>query len=88
MREIQASVTDRGQVTIPSEVRKALGLKARDKVTFCIDGNEVRIKTAAFSWRSAFGSVKPVARPEDLNELSRLAFDELAERSLKKMRAE
>ena len=36
MREITASVTERGQVTIPAEVRKALGIKARDKVSFVI----------------------------------------------------
>ena len=86
MREITASVTERGQVTIPAEVRKALGLKPRDKVSFRMEGKIVTILPASFTWRSAYGSVKPQRKPEDFKELSRQAQDELAERSLRKMR--
>ena len=88
MREITATVTERGQVTIPAEVRRALGLKPRDKVNFVIDDDQIRIVPVAFTWRSAFGSIKPVRRPEDFNELSRLAQEELAQRSVKKMLSE
>lgn len=31
---MQATVTSKGQVTIPAEIRERLGLKAQDKVTF------------------------------------------------------
>ena len=36
MREITTTLTQRSQVTVPAEVRRLLGLKPRDKVTFTI----------------------------------------------------
>ena len=39
--EIWASVTERGQVTIPVEVRKVLGLSKRGKVIFRVEDGGV-----------------------------------------------
>jgi AbrB family looped-hinge helix DNA binding protein len=47
-----AAVTSKGQITIPVEVRRALGLKARDRVVFTtlMDGTVVlRAKTRALA---------------------------------------
>jgi antitoxin PrlF len=44
----EAAVTSKGQITIPAEVRKAMGLKAQDRVMFTVlhDGTTVmRAKT-------------------------------------------
>jgi AbrB family looped-hinge helix DNA binding protein len=44
----ESAVTSKGQITIPAEVRKAMGLKARDRVVFTTmhDGTTVmRAKT-------------------------------------------
>ncbi|MDX1569451.1 MAG: type II toxin-antitoxin system PrlF family antitoxin [Xanthomonadales bacterium] len=46
----EAAVTSKGQITIPAEVRKAMGLKARDRVVFTVlhDGTTVmRAKTGS-----------------------------------------
>ncbi len=37
MKEIISTVTSKGQVTIPAEVRKYLGIKTNDKIAFVID---------------------------------------------------
>ena len=37
MREIISNVTSKGQVTIPAEIRKHLGIKSYDKIAFVID---------------------------------------------------
>jgi AbrB family looped-hinge helix DNA binding protein len=37
--EISARLTSKGQVTIPSAVRKALGLRDGDRVVFRVDGD-------------------------------------------------
>ncbi len=37
MKEIPSTITSKGQVTIPAEVRKHLGLKQGDKVSFVLD---------------------------------------------------
>ena len=38
------SVTTKGQVTIPKEIREALGLKEGDRVVFMIEGERVVIR--------------------------------------------
>ena len=38
-----AKVMSKGQVTIPKEVRTALGINTGDRVTFIVNGNEVKI---------------------------------------------
>ena len=48
-REIWATVTERGQVTIPSEVRKALGLHKHGKVLFRVEDGVVVLKKPRFS---------------------------------------
>ena len=88
MKELTTTLTQRGQVTVPAEVRRLLGLKPRDKVTFTIAEGEVRLKPVAYSLESAYGSVKPSRKPEDFDELSRLARDARAEQTLHKMSEE
>jgi antitoxin PrlF len=39
-----AILTSKGQMTIPKEVRKALGLKPSEKVIVVVDGNQAIIK--------------------------------------------
>lgn len=79
MQEFTATTTQRNQVTIPAEVRRRLGLKPRDKVAFTIDdAGTVHLKAAQFSLESAYGSVRPSARPEDFAQLSREAKEEKA----------
>lgn len=47
-----AKVMSKGQVTIPKEVRKVLGVQSGDKVTFVVDGNTVRVmNSAAYAMR-------------------------------------
>ena len=78
MKEIVTSLTQRGQVTVPAEVRRLLGLKPRDKVAFAVDNEEVRLVPVTFTLESAFGSVTPRNRPEDFKALSRVAREERA----------
>ena len=42
-----AKVMAKGQVTIPADVRKALGVAEGDRVSFVVDGNNVRLVNAA-----------------------------------------
>src|SRR3989304_6633513 len=84
MKEITASVTERGQVTIPAVVRKALGLKHRDKVVFAIEDGTVVLKKPRFTIETAYASIKPIHR--DIDEMIREAKDERADRLVEKMR--
>ncbi len=88
MRELQVTITERGQVTLPVEIRRRLGLKPRDKVAFVIDEGEIRVERPAFSFATLKGSVKALSRPEDLEEISRLAKEDKAARTVEEMQRE
>lgn len=42
-----ARVMSKGQVTIPKNVRAALGIETGDRVTFIVDGTSVRVVNSA-----------------------------------------
>ena len=42
-----ARVMAKGQVTIPKNVRAVLGVESGDRVTFIVDGNNVRVVNSA-----------------------------------------
>ena len=44
-----ARVMSKGQVTIPKKVRAALGIDTGDRVTFIVDGGNVRVVNSAIS---------------------------------------
>lgn len=85
MREFTTTITQRGQVTIPAEVRRLLGVKHRDKVAFTIDNGEVRLEAASFSLESVYGSVKPSKKPEDFNKVSQAAKDAKGEKTAREL---
>jgi len=69
MKESLATITTKGQVTIPAEIRKALGLKPRDKIAFIFNQGEVKLAPSSSTLRAGFGAVKPRRKPEDFKEL-------------------
>jgi AbrB family looped-hinge helix DNA binding protein len=87
MREIWASVTERGQVTIPAEVRRALGLKKRDKVVFALDDGVVVLKKPRFTIETAAMSIPALNPPlKDVDAAIREAKEEKVAREIEKMR--
>ena len=42
-----ARVMSKGQVTIPKNIRKILGINTGDRVTFVVEGNEVKVVNSA-----------------------------------------
>ena len=75
MKQITASLTSKGQITIPAEVRNYLGLKDRDKVTFVMDDGTVRLQQARYpnlaSLRGAAGSLDRTLSWEEMIRIAR-----------------
>lgn len=46
MKERLTTLTRKGQITVPVEIRRALGLHEGDKVALVMEKNEVRLKRA------------------------------------------
>jgi AbrB family looped-hinge helix DNA binding protein len=60
MREIVSTITSKGQVALPSEVRTRLGVTTSDRVAFVIEDEGVRIKPVTRTLASLYGSVAPL----------------------------
>jgi len=69
MQEYETSVTEKGQVTIPQDIRRLLGIQPRDKIRFEVDGDVVKISRAESKLLKWFGSVAPRNRPEDFEKV-------------------
>ncbi len=53
-----STLTSKGQVTIPAEVRRRLGLRAGDRVGFIVEKGEVRLVLSESRIEAAFGICK------------------------------
>lgn len=78
MEQFTTTVTQRGQVTLPAKVRRTLGVKPHEKVTFQIDGQEVRLIPSPFTLESAYASVPRLPNEPPIEELFALAGEEHA----------
>jgi len=78
MKEIISTITSKGQVTIPAEVRKYLGIKTNDKIAFVIDAEGiVRLKVPRYpdiaSLRGAAGSL---GKPLTWQQMQEIAYED------------
>jgi len=78
-------VTSKGQVTIPAEVRRLLGVQPGEQVVFRIQDDKVEISRASMSLEEVFGSVQPLNRPEDFEAIRKAVREERAEKILQEM---
>ena len=67
-----ATITSKGQVTIPQEIRKALGLETGDKVFFRLtESGVVEMQPETLDLMSLCGSLKPRVRGVTLKDMER-----------------
>lgn len=85
MKRFDRSITQRGQVTLPAEVRRVVGVKPREKVTFEVEGNQTRVVPSRFTVETAYGSVPPLPGCRDIDELIREANEENARQIVDEM---
>jgi antitoxin PrlF len=69
MKQLETTMTQKGQVTIPAAIRARLGLRPKDRVRFEVDGDEVKLRPASSTLLAGFGAVVPHRRPEDWQEV-------------------
>jgi AbrB family looped-hinge helix DNA binding protein len=74
----QGSVSPKGQVTIPLEYRRLLGLKPRDTVEFDLDQGSVRVKPAPSRLKQIACSIPPLPQPHTDQEMTEIAAEEHA----------
>ena len=57
----QAKITSKGQVTLPRDVRRMLGVDAGDRILF--EGNSEEIRVRAVRNRSTFAKYRGIGNP-------------------------
>jgi AbrB family looped-hinge helix DNA binding protein len=63
-----APISSKGQVTIPAEIRRRLGVGGTDKVVFVVrDDGVVELRAPSFTLEDVFGSIDPL--PEESGDL-------------------
>jgi antitoxin PrlF len=86
----EATLTSKGQITIPREIRKRLRLEAGDKLAFEIvgDGDEVLLRPAQPSPPSLAGRLSHLARekPVSLEEMDAAIRERASRGTLRKVR--
>ena len=74
-----STMTSKGQVTIPAELRKLLGLKPGDKVGFLVQGDQVRLVRVGSVVERTAGLFKwegPALTAEELRKEAEIAIAE------------
>jgi len=78
MKEIVSTVTSKGQVTIPAEVREYLGIKTHDKIAFIIDQEGiVRLRVPRYpTIASLRGAAGRLQKPVSWKRMQRIAYED------------
>ncbi len=78
MKAVVATITSKGQVTIPAEVRRHLGVKARDRITFILepDGKAIVQAEPYPTIASLAGAAGSLPHPMSWSEMRDLAHEE------------
>src|SRR6266566_9551659 len=80
-----STVTSKGQVTIPADVRKHLGISTNDKIAFVISPQgTVEVKTPKYPTISSLaGAAGTLKKPLPWKEVERLAHEDHVEEVMK-----
>jgi len=76
-----STITRKGQVTIPKDIRDSLGLAEGQRVFFVQRGEEIVLKALRGNILELRGSVQPSARPENFNEVREQTKKDVAART-------
>ena len=89
MKEIEEyirTVTTKGQVTIPAEIRRLLEMEPGDKVVFRVRDDTVELQLTTMTLEDTFGAVIPRHQPEDFADLRETAIEEHAQKVIAEMK--
>jgi AbrB family looped-hinge helix DNA binding protein len=79
------TLTSKGQVTIPKEIRDELGLKPFDKIEFFLENGHAGLRKAYLSLEEVTGSLPGLGEAIDLDQAIELAKEERARKLVAKM---
>jgi len=78
--DLESSVGPKGQVTVPAEIRRLLGLRPKDRVRFEVEDGRVRLHPVRFVLDELYRSLPGLKTPRTWKELEEIAHEDRAER--------
>lgn len=77
-KEINSKITSKGQITLPIEVRKHLGVDYNDQVTFLIESSgEVKVQSLKYpTIESLAGAAGSLKKPLSFKKMRQIAREE------------
>jgi AbrB family looped-hinge helix DNA binding protein len=85
MKPFQATISSKGQVTIPADIRLHLGVSAGDRIWFIVtDEGTVEVRAGCFTLEEVIGSIE--ALPGESGDLDREIREATEEAMARKMR--
>ena len=87
MNEQLTVVTRKGQVTIPADIRRALGIKEGDKVAFVLEDDQVKLTRKGSVVEQTAGALKSDIPALSLREERDAAEQAIAEEALERSRS-
>lgn len=73
-----ATISPKGQITLPAGIRKRLGVQPNDRIALILRGDEIILKPLKGTIRDLRGALQPRSKPEDFDTIRRLMKDSLA----------
>jgi antitoxin PrlF len=89
MKEVEEyirTVTTKGQVTIPAEIRRLLEVEPGDKIVFRVTEGTVELQPTTMTLEDTFGAVTPLKKPEDFAALRETAIEEHVQKVVEEMK--
>lgn len=80
MKRFQTKLTSKGQLTLPVEIRKSLGVGPGDHIEFLVHRGEVVVHARNRPASAIFGKAAAYARPVTRERYDRLVGDAIAAR--------
>lgn len=84
-RTLHSTITRKGQVTIPVEIRRLLRVAPHDRVTFVVEGDQVRLVRGESMVARTAGAAKSHEPPLTAEELREAAERAIAEEAVERM---
>lgn len=79
MKELLATMTSKGQLTVPVAVRRQLGLRAGDQVIFRMDEAAITLAPAGARLAAGYQSIPALAEPQTWAAIGAIVREERAE---------
>ena len=79
MKEFESSLSPKGQITLPLEVRRRWGLKPKDRIAIHVDEDQVTIAPAQSPLDEMYQSVPALSPPRTWREVTDIAAEEHAQ---------